>query len=131
MVIPEVPYVEELLSQGLATVVGRSGKGEPTHHRLTTEGQRVVYAAMHARAARAKIASMRALDPEGTDDMTQQHQPLRPEITVAQCPLVNQHGTRCTQVEGHAERWGTKHNADVTFETYADLHRRMIESVAS
>lgn len=133
--VSEVPTVVELAETGMARPVARNMKGEPTHYRLTDEGQRVVYAAMHQTATDYHRRTMRALDPEGITDMDQQRedqiaaaQRLRPELSVLQCQAVHaETSTRCTRVERHEiGPKGTAHDAGVTFETNAALHARLI-----
>lgn len=46
----KVPSLPELAAQGLAEVVGRDGKGRPTHYRPTPEGEQVLREAMAVNA---------------------------------------------------------------------------------
>ena len=119
MVTRHVPTLPELAEQRHALVIERSAKtGAVSVARPDPHGQALIYAAMTANAEHAKIASMRALDPEGSTDMTQQHEPL-PDPP--RCPMVSgRTGLRCSRVDKH----DGPHSLDVSWETTVAVERR-------
>lgn len=46
-----VPTLPDLVTRGMATVVARTDKGEPTHYRATREGQALIDDTMRRNAA--------------------------------------------------------------------------------
>jgi hypothetical protein len=49
-----VPTMADLHARGLATVVSRNAKGEPTHYRAEPEGQAIIHEAMRRNAERGR-----------------------------------------------------------------------------
>lgn len=61
-----VPTLVELHARGLAEVVGRNGKKEPSHYRATPEGEALIRDAMRRNAERGRAWDRRRAEETAT-----------------------------------------------------------------